>query len=115
MNWNNLNALAQFENLNAESTRQAILIFKHSTRCSISSNALSRLERNWQATDDQKIKPYFLDLLSHRSISDFVSTLYKIEHQSPQILIIKNGKCVFSSSHLDINYSEIIQKAISLN
>lgn len=108
MNWNQLNQISQIEKIDSESQQQPILLLKHSTRCSISSAALSRLERNWKDVDSQKIKPYYLDLLQHRDISNQLALHYQVEHQSPQILIIKNGKCMYSATHFEINYNDII-------
>jgi bacillithiol system protein YtxJ len=108
MNWNQLNQISQLEQIDLESQKQPVLIIKHSTRCSISSAALSRLERNWKDEDAKKIKPYYLDLLQHRDISNQVAAHYQLEHQSPQILIIKNGKCIYSATHFEINYNDII-------
>lgn len=109
MNWNQLTSKQQLDLIDEESKQTPVLLFKHSTRCSISSTALSRLERKWQETDGQKLKPYYLDLLQHRDVSNFIASHYGVEHQSPQALIIRNGKCVYSATHLDIFYEEIIQ------
>lgn len=84
----------------------AIVIMKHSTRCSISSMALSRLERSW-SSPDKKVPVYLLDILKYRHLSDKLSKMYSIQHESPQVLVIKNGKCIYSSSHSDISAQEI--------
>src|ERR1035437_968453 len=109
MNWNKPECADQLKTIDEESKIKKILIFKHSTRCFISSTALDRLERSWKEADSQKIKPYYLDLLAHRDISNEISSRYKIIHQSPQVLIIENGICIYHASHLDINYNEIMQ------
>ena len=109
MNWNKLENKDQLKFIDEESKNEKVLIFKHSTRCSISSVALDRLERNWQEADSEKIKPYYLDLLAHRGISNEIASRYKISHESPQILIIQNGICIYHASHSDIDYREIIQ------
>ena len=109
MNWNKLENINQLKTIDEESKVIKVLIVKHSTRCSISSTVLNRIERNWEETDSQKIKPYYLDLLAHRNISNEISSHYKILHQSPQVLIIDNGICIYHASHLDINYDEIMQ------
>ncbi|MCC6370223.1 MAG: bacillithiol system redox-active protein YtxJ [Bacteroidia bacterium] len=108
MNWNQLTSKQQLDLIDEESKQTPVLLFKHSTRCSISSTALSRLERKWQEADGQKMKPYYLDLLQHRDVSNCIASHYGVEHQSPQALIISNGKCVYSATHLDIFYDEII-------
>lgn len=111
MNWNQLNNISDIASIDTESKQLPVLILKHSTRCSISSAALSRLERNWKDGDSQKIKPYYLDLLQHRDISNQLASHYNVEHQSPQVLMIKDGKCYYVATHFDINYNDILLKA----
>lgn len=112
MLWHPLTDLNQLQEIISISNQQphenlAVLLFKHSTRCSISSMALNRLETRWK--DDEKIPTYYLDLLNHRDISNEIETLFNIEHASPQVLLIKNGKCFYSSSHTDISANTILE------
>jgi bacillithiol system protein YtxJ len=107
MNWNSLTSLAQLDELETVSFQKPVLIFKHSTRCSISSGALNRLER--QAESSLPFIPYFLDLISFREISNRIAEKFGVEHQSPQVLLIKNGQCVYHESHMGINYHELQQ------
>lgn len=110
MNWNKLTSADQLALIDKESSSQNILIFKHSTRCSISDAALGRLERKWTTQVDTKLKPYYLDLISFRDISNEIAKHYNIVHESPQALIISNGKCVFSQTHMNISLDEIMEK-----
>lgn len=118
MNWNELTDSKQVEELTIESHKQPILIFKHSTSCSISRTALGRLERNWNESEMKEVKSYFLDLLSYRKISDKITEQFLVGHESPQLLLIRNGESVYDRSHLEIDYksvkSEIEKKFISL-
>ena len=107
MNWNALEELNQLPDLIKESNEKKILIFKHSTRCSISRAALDRLERNWDDTEIDEVKPYFLDLLANRSLSNTIAEQFNVEHQSPQVLIISQGKSVFDRSHFDIDFKNL--------
>ncbi|MEK6780806.1 MAG: bacillithiol system redox-active protein YtxJ [Bacteroidota bacterium] len=104
MKWNELKDVNQLGGLIEESQKQPILIFKHSTSCSISNTALSRLERNWNENEMKDVKPYFLDLLSYRSISNKIAGQFFVEHESPQVLLIQHGQSVYNCSHLDIDY-----------
>jgi len=107
MNWHPLTDLAQLDAIDAASAERPILIFKHSTRCNISSAALSRLERAWTAADDAQHVTYHLDLLRHRDVSNAIAERYGVEHASPQVLVIRNGKCVYDESHFGIGYAEV--------
>jgi len=109
MNWTQLVTEEQIEQIKKESNTQPVLIFKHSTRCAISGTALSRLERNWEAEKLAPIKMYYLDLLSYRSISQQIAQSFNVEHESPQVLILKDGSPIFVRSHLAIAFDEIQQ------
>lgn len=107
MNWTKLTSDAQLDQIREESVKQPVLIFKHSTTCSISAMALSRMERNW--SDQLGVKPYFLDLLEYRPISRKIENEFGIEHESPQVLLIRNGECIYDASHMAISFSGLQQ------
>ncbi len=104
MNWNTISSAADIENIKKASNSQTVLIFKHSTRCSISSIAKTRLESDWNFDN---ITPYYLDLIAHRDLSAKIAEDFKVYHESPQIILIKNGEAFHDASHLDISVSEI--------
>jgi bacillithiol system protein YtxJ len=81
------------------------LVFKHSTRCSISSMALSRFEKEWNQANNCDL--YFLDLLAHRPISDLIAQRSEIQHQSPQVIVLIDGEVIHHSSHNGISANEI--------
>lgn len=110
MNWIALNSSAMLDQIKKDSEQKAIVIFKHSTRCSISATALSRLERAWQQAEVAETQAYLLDLIAYREISNQIAQVFGIRHESPQILLIRNGQCVFDASHWDIDYQDIKQK-----
>ena len=111
MKWNHLEHPDQLKQIIHESAEAAILIFKHSTRCNISRATLDRLERNWKDAEVPNVKTYFLDLLSYRNISNAIADQFQVEHQSPQVLIIRHGKSVYDNSHYGIDFSEIRERA----
>ena len=108
MNWIALTDEEQLETIKQESEKQPIAIFKHSTRCSISSMAKMRLER---AETPQNISFYYLDLIRYRSLSNKIADLFKVHHESPQVLLIKNGECVYDESHNGIDMQDIADQA----
>jgi bacillithiol system protein YtxJ len=107
MNWNTLQNADQLTDLIIESNEKDVLIFKHSTRCSISKTTLDRLERNWKETEIPNVKPYLVDLLTFRELSNAIATRFGVEHQSPQVLIISKGQSRYDRSHFDIDYHQI--------
>lgn len=106
MNWNELTSLEQLEAIVNESMQQPVVIFKHSTRCSISSMALDRLERSWDNGED--LKPYYLDLIQYRDVSNQIVDKFGVMHQSPQVIILKDGQVIYDNSHMGISYQAIL-------
>ncbi len=108
MNWIPLADMAQLDAIDSASHTKPVLLFKHSTTCGISRSALNRLERAWTASDDAGHTAYALDLLRFRAISNAVAERYGVTHESPQVLVIRNGKCDHTASHFGISYAEVI-------
>jgi bacillithiol system protein YtxJ len=106
MTWVNLTSLDQLNEIKNDNGYS--LIFKHSTRCSISMMAKRNFEFNWEVIPEDT-KLYFLDLISYREISNAVAEVFNVAHQSPQILLIKNGDCVLEASHSDISAEEVAE------
>ena len=104
MDWKNLTSIDQLDAIATESFNLPQVLFKHSTRCSISSMALNRLESN---TAPQGVDFYLLDLLQHRDISAAIAEKFKVHHESPQVLVIINGECTYDESHMGISMDEI--------
>lgn len=105
MKWYELTDLSELELLITQSEEQPVLIFKHSTRCSISRFALKQFENEFDLQD--KIAPYYLDLLNHRDISNEIAFHFNVQHQSPQILVLKNRVVVYHASHEQIDATEL--------
>lgn len=97
MEWFPLKEMDQLKEIVAESNINPIVIFKHSTRCIISRTVLKNFEKAFDL--EEKVKPYFLDLLEFRPISNEIASVFNVTHQSPQVLIIKDGVCVYDASH----------------
>jgi bacillithiol system protein YtxJ len=108
MDWIPLTSDQDFEKLLQESEMQPQVIFKHSTRCSISSMAKSRIDKT---PSNSTINFHYLDLITYRALSNKISEHFSVYHESPQVLLIKNGTCVYDESHLSIYPEEIIEAA----
>ena len=106
MEWINITDINQLNSIKQASGYS--VIFKHSTRCSVSSMAKRGFEADWEAIPaDTKL--YFLDLIAHRDISTAMAEMFQVHHESPQTLLIKNGECILDSSHSDISAEEIAE------
>jgi bacillithiol system protein YtxJ len=110
MQWNQITTASQLDKIDEISKTAACLIFKNSTRCHVSAAMLARLEKKWEPGD---IQPFYLDLLAYPSISNTIATRYMVPHESPQVLLIKDGRCIMSQSHMHIRFDEIQQQISS--
>lgn len=108
--WKNLESPSQWEELLLESESRPVLVFKHSTRCSISSMALDRINRSWVAGTEKEFSAWYLDLLNHREISNKIAAESGVEHQSPQLLLFRNGRCIKAESHQAIRLEDFLVK-----
>ncbi|MFY7810815.1 MAG: bacillithiol system redox-active protein YtxJ [Flavobacterium sp.] len=97
-NWNQLTDISQLDEIDQLSVQQKIIIFKHSTRCSISMMALKSFENSFDFTN-KHFQAFLLHLLTYRTISNHIASKYNITHQSPQILVIEKGICTLHASH----------------
>lgn len=102
--WHRLTSIEQLTTIAEESKLKAVAIFKHSTRCGISRMALRQFENNFTIPSDQ-LKLYYLDLLSFREVSNEVGITFHVLHESPQLIVIKNGNSVYHASHHNISAS----------
>ncbi len=106
--WEPLTQLSQLDELEIQSKSQPVVIFKHSTRCGISRMVLRQFEKNYEI-EPTKIRLYYLDLLNNRDVSNEVAIRFQVFHESPQLLIIRNGSTVHHASHYRINAGVIDQ------
>ncbi len=104
MEWIELVSVEQLESLRKGSFEKPKIIFKHSTRCSISVMAKNRLERS---QTPPHVDFFYLDLLQYRSISDLIAESFNVHHQSPQVLLIVDGECVYEETHNAISMEDI--------
>ncbi len=104
--WNDLTDIPQIDTLKAAPGYS--LIFKHSTRCTVSAMAKRAFERDWDTIPAQ-VNFYFLDLISHRNVSAYIAEIFQVHHESPQLLLIKDGECILDASHSDISADEVAE------
>ena len=109
MDWIELKKKEQLEAIKRASFGQPVLIYKHSTRCGTSTLVKNKLERKWNINEAGELKTYYLDLINNRDISNQIASEFGVFHESPQVLIIRNGKSVYDASHFWISYSAILE------
>ncbi len=100
-NWIILNNEIQLDEILKNSKDKTVVIFKHSTRCGVSRGVLKQFESE-NNSKTKNMDFYYLDLLNFREISNAIAVKFNIEHQSPQLIVLKNGKVIANASHYDI-------------
>jgi bacillithiol system protein YtxJ len=105
MGWISLESLGQLDQI--KNQHGFSIIFKHSTRCSISMMVKKRFELDWSKLPDD-LNIYFLDLIQNREISNTIASKFSVPHESPQLLLIENGECVLDLSHGEVSVDEVM-------
>jgi len=106
--WKKLESLSQLDDAIAQSHTTPQIIFKHSTRCIISKMVLAQFEENLAAIPSS-VSLLFLDLLNHRDISNSIAMQLGVHHESPQVIVVKNGQALFNESHHSIDAATIAE------
>lgn len=110
MDWIDLTRLEQVELIKERSKNLTIAVFKHSTRCGVSSMVLKGLNRELENINSEGIEFYFLDLIKYRDISNAIARDWSVEHQSPQFIVLKDGTVVNHASHYMIK-ADMLQQS----
>lgn len=108
MFWQDLKTNEDLEKLIKDSADAPQVIFKYSSRCSISDVVRNRLEKKGGSAE---IVFHFLDLIKYRGLSNAIAERFEVQHESPQVLLIKQGKCVYDESHLSVNMEELVKQS----
>lgn len=108
MVWTELNDVSQLEAIQTASFTKPQLIFKHSTRCPISTTAKSRFERSFQPEFAEQMDFHLLDLIAFRSVSNAVATQWNVQHESPQLIFVQNGEVSYHESHYGITWEGVL-------
>lgn len=109
--WKNLDTVEKIDVIIENSKHKLQIIFKHSKTCGISQSAYDKLESGF-ALLEGKVDFHYLDLLSYRSVSNEVAEKTGVLHQSPQIILLENGKVVYTVTHLAISPKKIVEHLV---
>ncbi len=108
MQYRELTEIGLLDEIDTKSSEKngGVVIFKHSTRCAISHMVWSRFKRSWNWPESE-LPLYMLDLIRFREVSNEIARRYNVQHESPQLLLIKNARCIYNTSHNDIHPSNL--------
>lgn len=107
LKWISLTGIDELTLIKEKSFHKPQVIYKHSTRCGTSSLVLNRLEK---ASRVPEADFYYLDVIRNRNVSNEIAQLFNVYHESPQVLLIKNGECKFEESHTGISMDELTEQ-----
>jgi len=107
MNWIHIKSEDMIDDIKKESYKNRVLIFKYSPKCSINMLMMNMLEREWNCSELENIKTYFINIIAYRHISNMIESEFDVYHESPQVLIIENGKSIHDVSHGKIRYENL--------
>lgn len=110
MEFKTLNQSDQLNEIDSLSHSKLQAIYKHSTSCYVSRIAKKNLLEELESDKENLMDVYYLDLLSYRELSNNIANRYSVQHESPQILFIKDGKCIYHASHSDVSISAVFQE-----
>lgn len=106
INWKSLTTTAEVDELIKSSNLKPQLIFKHSTTCGISAHMKMQFEAEWQINNED-VDVHYLDLLAYREVSNYIAEVSSVYHQSPQVILFKNGGAIANASHQAIKANAI--------
>lgn len=109
MNWITLSSPGQLQQI--KDAEGYSVIFKHSSRCPVSMMAKKRFEFDWDAIPEGT-SVYFLDLISYRELSTAIAEQFRVYHESPQVLLIKKGECIYETSHSEISAEDLADQIV---
>ncbi|MGE0566525.1 MAG: bacillithiol system redox-active protein YtxJ [Bacteroidia bacterium] len=104
-----LDKIEQLNEIDLKSNSKIQAIYKHSTQCGISMMTNRTLNKELKEISVNTLDVYYLDLIRYRDLSNTISVRYDVEHESPQILFIKEGKCIYYASHSDVSLDKAFQ------
>ena len=114
VSWEALESVEELSELETLSKEKPVVIFKHSTRCSVSFMAQSSLKSSFDQVANE-IHFRYLDLIRHRNISNEIASRFGVHHESPQLIILKGGKVIGHTSHSGVSTSFIRSKLAAAN
>jgi len=98
--WKVLTSNEQVDRVVKDSFTSPQVIFKHSIRCSLSESIYNHLNE-WNK-DQQVLTIHYLDIINYRPVSNYIEALFGILHESPQIILLQQGKVQYHESHYRI-------------
>lgn len=109
--WIDLNSMEQLDKIENASEGKTVAILKHSTRCGVSRMVLRMFETDYDLDENEPVELYFLDLINNREISNEIAVRFGVKHESPQLIVLKNGKVLHHSSHQGISANKLKELA----
>ena len=111
IDWIDLSSLDQLDIIVEASYEKTIAIFKYSTQCGVSRMVLRKFEKNHDVSENEP-DWYFLDLIRYREVSNEVANKFNVQHESPQLILLRKGEVIYHNSHSGIDMDTVKKIAI---
>jgi bacillithiol system protein YtxJ len=86
---------AALANLITDSKQKPVIVFKHSIACPVSARAYREMEK-------VQTEVNILVVQSAREVSRELANLTGVRHETPQVIVLRDGKAVWNASHFDV-------------
>jgi len=103
---NELNDIEDLARALDESDRRPVLIFKRSNSCPISTKAYSQF-LSFLEQADSNVSYNLVTVQEARDVSNEIASRLRLEHQSPQAILIRKGRTVWNASHFAITVESL--------
>ncbi len=104
-----LNDVQSLDAAIAESANRPVLLFKHSRYCGVSCEALDELQSHIEASENAAVSYRMITVQTHRPVSDAVAQRLGLRHETPQAILLRDGKVIWNASHFRITATQLDQ------
>lgn len=104
-----IRSMDEWERVRNQSKQELVFLMKHSSTCPISAAGYRTFDQF-----ETDIPKYYLIVQRNRQLSNEIESELSIQHESPQLFLMKDGEAVWHASHFTISQSNI-KSAVEAN
>ena len=101
-----ISGIDELERMLAESRTRPLLLFKHSYTCGVSAEALDEVYAHIEE-QARGVRYAMVTVQTHRDVSNAIAERLGIRHETPQAILVRNGRAVWNASHFRVTASEV--------
>jgi len=100
--WREITSIEEWDKVMSDSASRQVIVLKHSTRCPVSASALEEYEAYLADKPNPDTDYYLVKVIESRPVSNKIAEDLGVVHQSPQMILVKDGKAVWNTSHWSV-------------